>query len=123
MDTIFIQDLRLHTRVGIYPWERELPQLLKLDLELGLASDAVFRSDDFVDALDYAAVVTRLKRYAGEHRHQLLERFAQGIADIVLTEFAADWARVRVAKLAALAGVKEIGVAIERRRDRPQGPG
>jgi dihydroneopterin aldolase len=116
MDTIFIQDLRVTTRIGIYAWERELPQALALDLELGLASDKAFRSDDFADALDYAAVVARLQRYAGEHGHQLLERFAQGVADIVLSEFAASWVRVRVAKPAALAGVKALGVAIERRR-------
>jgi dihydroneopterin aldolase len=107
MNTIFIQDLRLSTRIGIYDWERALPQTLKLDLELGLASDQAFRSDDFNDALEYAA----------EHGYQLMERFAQGIADIVLGEFPATWVRVRVAKLSALPGVKEIGVAIERRRD------
>jgi dihydroneopterin aldolase len=115
MNTIFIQDLRLRTRIGIYAWERALPQTLKLDVELGLASDEAFRSDDFADALDYAAVVARLNVYAGDHGHQLMERFAQGVADIVLGEFSAAWVKVRVAKLAALAGVKEIGVAIERR--------
>jgi dihydroneopterin aldolase len=116
MDTIFIQELRLTTRIGIYAWERELPQTLALDLELGLASDTAFRSDDFADALDYAAVVARLQRYAGEHGHQLLERFAQGVADLVLEEFAASFVRIRVAKLAALPGVKALGVAIERKR-------
>jgi dihydroneopterin aldolase len=116
MDIIFIDDLRVSTRIGVYAWERELPQTLKLDLELELASDKAFRSDDFADALDYAAVVARLKRYAGDHGHQLLERFAQGVADIVLTEFTATRVKVRVAKLSALAGVRELGVAIERER-------
>jgi dihydroneopterin aldolase len=45
-----------------------------------------------------------------------MERFAQGVADLVLAEFAASWVRVRVAKLAALPNVKALGVAIERRR-------
>jgi dihydroneopterin aldolase len=116
MNTIFIQDLRVTTRIGIYAWERELPQTLQLDLELGLESDKAFRSDDFNDALDYAAVVARISRFAGEHGHQLLERFAQGVADLVLAEFTASWVRVRVAKLAALPNVKALGVAIERRR-------
>jgi dihydroneopterin aldolase len=44
----------------------------------------------------------------------LLERFAEGIAEIVRGEFAAPWVRVRVAKLGALPGVKEIGVEIVR---------
>ncbi len=73
-----------------------------------------FTSGRFEDALDYAAVVARIKAYALAHEHPLLERFAEGIAEIVRGEFAAPWVRVRVAKLGALPGVKEIGVEIVR---------
>lgn len=114
MNTIFIHDLRLQTRIGVYVWERELPQTLRLDVDLGMPSDAAFRSDALADALDYSAIVARLQAFAGEHRHGLLERFAQGVADIALQEFKAPWVRVRVAKLGALPGVREIGVLIER---------
>jgi dihydroneopterin aldolase len=116
MNTIFIQDLRVETRIGVYEWEQHLAQPLRLDLELGLSSDAAFRSDDFRDALDYAAVVERLQAFAANHPHKLMERFAQAIADIVLGEFDAAWVKVRVAKLSPIRGVKELGVAIERRR-------
>ena len=116
MNTIFIHDLRLKTRIGVYEWEQHLPQTLRLDVELGLPSDVAFRSDDFGDALDYSAIVKRLQRLAADHPHRLLERFAQAVADIVLVEFSAPWVKVRVAKLAPIAGVRELGVAIERRR-------
>jgi dihydroneopterin aldolase len=119
MNTIFIEDLRVRTRIGIYEWERHLPQTLRLDLELGVPSDEPFRSDDFADALDYAAVVKRVQALAADHPHHLMERFAQAIADIVVGEFAAPWVKVRVAKLAPIAGVRELGVAIERRREAP----
>ena len=76
----------------------------------------MFRSADFADALDYSAVVARLQALAKDHPHQLLERFAQAVADIVLGEFDAPWVKVRVAKLAPMKGVKELGVAIERRK-------
>jgi 7,8-dihydroneopterin aldolase/epimerase/oxygenase len=116
MDTIFIHDLRIETRIGVYDWERELPQTVRVDVELGLPSEKVFRSGDFADALDYSAVVKRLQAFAADHPHQLLERFAQAIADVVLGEFDAPWVKVRVAKLAPVKGVKELGVAIERSR-------
>ena len=64
MNSIFIHDLRLETRIGIYDWEQHLPQTLRVDLEFGLSSDAAFRSDDFEDALDYAAVVKRVQGLA-----------------------------------------------------------
>ena len=116
MNTIFIHDLRVQTRIGVYEWEQHLAQTLRLDLEIGLPSDAAFRSDDLADALDYSAVVKRLSALAADHPHQLMERFAQAVADVVLAEFGAPWVKVRVAKLAPIAGVKELGVAIERRR-------
>jgi 7,8-dihydroneopterin aldolase/epimerase/oxygenase len=115
MDTIFIHDFRVETRIGVYDWERQLPQTVRLDIELGMPSEEVFRSGDFSDALDYSMVVKRLQAFAGDHPHQLLERFAQAIADVVLGEFHAPWVKVRVAKLAPVKGVKELGVTIERR--------
>ncbi|MDQ6619116.1 MAG: dihydroneopterin aldolase [Pseudomonadota bacterium] len=116
MNSIFIHDLRVRTRIGVYAWERHLPQTLRLDVDLGLPGDAAFASDQLADALDYSAVVKRLQMLASEHRHQLLERFAQTVADIALHEFNATWVKVRVAKLGALAGVREVGVMIERKR-------
>ena len=116
MNAIFIHDLRVETRIGIYEWERHLAQTVRLDIELGLPSDEVFRTGDFTDALDYAAVVKRLQAFAADHPHQLLERYAQGIADLLMSEFGAPWAKVRVAKLAPIAVVKELGIVIERGR-------
>jgi 7,8-dihydroneopterin aldolase/epimerase/oxygenase len=116
MNAIFIHDLRVETRIGIYDWEERLAQTLRLDIELALPSDKVFRSGDFADALDYAAVVRRLQGFAADHPHKLMERFAQAIADILIGEFGAPWVKVRVAKLAPIAGVKELGISIERTR-------
>ena len=116
MNAIFIHDLRVETRIGIYEWEKSVAQMVRLDVELGLPSDAVFRTGDFADALDYAAVVKRLQAFAADHPHQLLERFAQAIADLLMNEFGAPWAKVRIAKLAPIAGVKELGIVIERKR-------
>jgi dihydroneopterin aldolase len=114
MNAIFIHDLRVETRIGIYEWERRLAQIVRLDVELGLPGDDVFRTGDFADALDYAAVVKRLQAFAADHPHQLMERYAQAIADLLMGEFGSPWVKVRVAKLAPLAGVKELGIVIER---------
>jgi dihydroneopterin aldolase len=114
MNAIFIHDLRVETRIGIYEWERRLAQIVRLDVELGLPTDDVFRTGDFADALDYAAVVKRLQAFAADHPHQLMERYAQAIADLLMGEFGAPWVKVRVAKLAPIGGVKELGIVIER---------
>jgi dihydroneopterin aldolase len=114
MNTIFIHDLRLETTIGVYAWERELPQTIRVDLDIGLPSSRPFETGELADAIDYAAVVARVRAFAREHPHELLERFADAVASVVLDEFGAQSVKVRVAKLGALPGVREIGVAIER---------
>ena len=114
MNTIFIQQLRVETRIGVYAWEQHLPQSLLIDLELELPSAKAFASDQLADALDYAAIVRRVQSFAADHPHRLLERFAEALADVLRGELGAPWARVSVAKLAPIAGVARIGVAIER---------
>jgi 7,8-dihydroneopterin aldolase/epimerase/oxygenase len=116
MNNIFIHDLRVETRIGVYDWERQLAQTIRLDLEIALPSDKPFTTGMLQDALDYSAVVARIKGFAKDNPHPLLERFTEAIAQIVLIEFGAPAVRVRVAKLAPIAGVKEIGVEIERKR-------
>jgi 7,8-dihydroneopterin aldolase/epimerase/oxygenase len=108
MNTIFIHDLRLETKVGVYAWERELPQTIRIDLDIGLPSSRPFETGDLADAIDYAAVVARLRGFAGEHPHALLERFAEAMAALVLDEFGAQSVKLRVAKLGALPGVREV---------------
>src|SRR6516165_1045354 len=114
MNTIFIRELKVETRIGVYAWEQHRPQLLAIDLELELPSTKPFSSDEFGDALDYAAIVKRVQSFAQDHPYRLLERFAEALADLLRSEFGAPWTRVSVAKLAPIAGVSKLGVAIER---------
>ena len=114
MNAIFIHDLRIETKVGVYAWERELPQTVRVDLDIALPSTRPFETGELRDAIDYAAVVARIREFAATNSHALLERFAEAIASLILDEFGAQAVKLRIAKLGALPGVREIGVAIER---------
>ena len=92
------------------PTKKTGPTLASLNAQIA----ALQRQAEALRTKAVAAVVARIKAYALAHEHPLLERFAEGIAEIVRGEFAAPWVRVRVAKLGALPGVKEIGVEIVR---------
>ena len=86
MDKIFIHDLRVETRIGVYEWERHLPQTIRLDLEIGMPSATAFTSGDLADALDYSAVVARIQAFAKASPPPLLERFTHEVAQLVLTD-------------------------------------
>lgn len=114
MDIIFIEELRLETIVGVLPRERVWPQKLEISLEIGVDMTRAGSSDELRDTVDYAAVVDRLRTELVSSRFQLLEKVAEHVASLLLKEFACQWVRVSVAKIGILAGVRRVGVRIER---------
>jgi len=117
MDIIFLQELKVKTLIGIYPWERNVAQTIQLDLEIGLPTSQACLTDNFEDTLDYALVVQRIKEDLSQKHFNLLEALVEHVAQIVLVEFKSPWTRISVAKLDAIPGVKKLGIRIERRQD------
>lgn len=117
MDIIFLQEIRVKTLIGIYPWERVASQTIQLDLEIALPNSRACATDNFEDALDYADVVRRINEVLSEKHFNLLEALAEHIAQIILLEFKSPWTRISVAKLEAIPGVKKLGIRIERRQE------
>lgn len=116
MDIVFLHGLKIDTVIGIWDWERKLKQTLILDLDMGADLSVPGRSDNIEDTLDYKAVTKRLLRLADESAFLLVEKLAETIADILLTEFGVQWVRVRINKQGAVRQVRDVGVMIERSR-------
>jgi len=114
LDTIFLKDLRIETVVGIWDWERAVPQTVSIDLEMA-ADVAAAAARDHIDAtLDYKAVTKRIISFVEESRFQLIETMAEGIAQILTGEFEVPWVRVTVHKPFAIRGSRDVGLSIER---------
>ena len=114
MDIVYIRDLKIETVIGVNDWEREVSQVVSLDLEMGTDIRGAADSDDIADTLDYKAVAKRLIAFVGGSEFMLVERLAERIADIVRDEFAVPWMRLRVSKPGAVTGAADVGVVIER---------
>src|SRR5215217_8457838 len=117
MDIIFLQELKVKTLIGIYPWELNIAQTIQFDLEIALPSNRACYTDHFEDALDYALIVQRIHETLAQKHFSLLEALAQHIAEIILTEFNSPRVKISVAKLSAIRGVKKVGICIERQRE------
>lgn len=114
MDIIFLRELRIDTLIGVYEWEKRVPQTLQIDLEIALPNSRACQSDDIDDALDYAKIVRHLQDVLTSRHFNLLEALAEHIAQILLNDFNAPWVKVSVAKLQAIRGSKMVGISIER---------
>lgn len=113
-DIVFIEDLRIETIIGIYDWEREIRQLVSIDLEMAADNRRPAATESIDDALNYKAVAKRLIQFVGESEFQLVETMAESIAEIIIEEFAVPWLRLRLSKPGAVTGSKAVGVIIER---------
>jgi 7,8-dihydroneopterin aldolase/epimerase/oxygenase len=116
MDVIFLRDIRLEAKVGIYKRERVVTQPISIDLDIGLPDRAAAKSGKVADTIDYAVVMQRLHEELGERRFGLVEEMAEFIADMLLNEFGSPWVKISLAKLGILKDVKQVGLVIERSR-------
>lgn len=114
MDTVFINDLRIETIIGIYDWERKVRQTISLDLEMGADIRQAAATDAIDDTLNYKAVAKRLIAFVEASEYQLVETLAEKIAAIVLSEFTVPWLKLTVHKPGAVRGSRDVGVIIER---------
>ena len=114
MDTIFVSELKVKTKLGVPAWERMVAQTIILDIEIGYDLAKAGKSDAIADTIDYGAVVARIHATLKEHSFQLVEALAEHVCQLILKEFSALNVKTKVAKPAILPRLKALGVLIER---------
>ena len=114
MDKVFINNLQVETIIGIFSWEREVRQVVSVDLVMEFDNKQAAKSDDIEDALDYKKIGKRVTNYVERSRFKLVERLAEQIAKLVLKEFPVSSLTVSVTKPGALRGSESVGISITR---------
>ena len=114
MDRVFIEGLEVDTVIGAYDWEREIRQCLRLDLSFAWDNRPAAAGDDLTLALDYASVSARVQAFAEQSQYQLVETFAECLAQVLMSEFQIPWLHLKLTKPGAVPAAKGVGVEIER---------
>ena len=114
MDKVFIKDLEVEAVIGVYDWEREVRQLISINLEMNFNTKKAGRSDRIDDALNYKNISKCIIELTESSKSKLIENLAQKIAKAVLSEFPVSSVIVTVEKPRALRGSKSVGVTIKR---------
>ena len=63
MDTIFLQDMKVETVIGIWEWERKIRQTVAIDLEMSADIRKAAASDSVEDTLNYKSVAKRVQAF------------------------------------------------------------
>ncbi len=113
-DLVFVHGLRVEVLIGVHAWERELRQVLLIDLDLAADVRAAAARDALSDTLDYQALAERVRGFVSATSYQLVESLAEALASLLIEEFAIPWLRLRITKPGAVPGADAVGVLIER---------
>lgn len=114
MDIVYIRDLEIDTVIGIYDWERQIQQTIRIDLEMGTDIRRAAATDAIEDTLNYKAVAKRIIQFVADSEFELVETLAERIAELVREEFHVPWLRLTLGKPGAVRRSREVGIMIER---------
>ena len=118
MDTLRLRGIRAYGYTGFFDAEQELGQWFEVDLEIALDLSRTGADDELAHALNYAAVIERVKALVEGSRDRTIERLNTRICDAVLAFPEVREVRSSLTKVAApIAGFDgRVTVAMVRRR-------
>tara|TARA_B100000700_G_scaffold326055_1_gene436516 strand:- start:14573 stop:14920 length:348 start_codon:yes stop_codon:yes gene_type:complete len=114
MDKVFIKNLQVEAVIGIFEWEREVKQIISIDLEMDFNNANSSNLDDIKNTLDYKKVGKRVIGLVESSNYKLVETLAERIAELVLKEFPVESLALSVSKPGALRGSDSVGIRIIR---------
>jgi dihydroneopterin aldolase len=111
---VFVRDLVLPFRIGIYDYEQDAPQRVRVNAELLV--ETTLADDEFRRVLNYETVVDGIRRLAAGGHIKLVETLAERILDLCLADPRVLAARAAVEKLDVYPDAESVGVVMKRRR-------
>ncbi len=114
MDIIFLNEVKVQTKLGVPAWERMAVQTIVLDIEIAMPNSDSCKTDQINDTIDYGSVVAKIRKQLTIKSFQLVEALAEDLCQMIMNDFGAPWVKIKVAKPGILPGVKALGVIIER---------
>lgn len=113
-DRIFVRDLVLPVAIGVYDEEQGVTQKVSFTIEASVATHISAKGDDIVEVPSYDDLVGAVNAVIAEGHINLVETFAERIADHCLRDERIVEVLVRVEKLER--GPASVGVEIVRPR-------
>ena len=116
MDKIFLKNLRVKTKIGLFEWEKQIDQLISIDLEAGFDIKKAAKTDDVEHSLDYKNLSNKVKDYVDMNTHELIETLIENIAQMILKEFPVEYISLSISKPGAIRGSQDVGISITRKK-------
>ncbi len=114
---ITVQDLDFEAILGVFPFERERTQPVRLNFSLWMDFEPIAQTDSIENTVDYASLSENLVNFIQESRFELVETLVYKVAERILSASPLILAaQVRIEKPEAIPHAK--GSAAEIRLER-----
>ncbi|MDP2698838.1 dihydroneopterin aldolase [Thalassospira sp.] len=111
---VFVRDMVIATSIGVYDFEKQAPQRVRVNLDLSVIEGEGPRNDDLASVLCYEELVKGVRAICDDGHVNLVETLSERIADMCLADRRVRKVCVRVEKLDVFDDVGSVGVEIER---------
>ena len=116
-DRIIVQGLHVNAFVGVHDFEKQSRQSVRFDIEIETVPDYARIVRETGRYVSYGDAVAYIERRAASEEHvELVETWAEDVANHVLANDLVSAVRVSVQKTEIYDNADGVGVAIERRR-------
>lgn len=116
-DRIFVTNHMREIEIGAYAEEHGVTQRVRFDITLEIGPGPLPAEDDYMRVVNYEDLVAAIDRVTDGPRINLLETFAERLAEIILADPCARRVHIRIEKPDRLPGGGTYGIEIVRQRD------
>ena len=112
---IFLNGIKILSSNNMFhPWEKEITQLLIVDLALSVSTKQAGLSDNVEDTVDYSALTHSVTTFIQENPFQLIESVAEQTAERILSNSKIHTVTLTIKKPGAIQDAKTVGITITR---------
>ena len=111
---VFVKRLAVSASIGIHPHERAAKQTVLISLDAAVAETSADVDANIEDVVCYESMTKTVLAILEQGHVDLVETFAETIADTLLADIRIRHLRVQVEKPDAIEAAESVGIAIER---------
>ena len=114
MRRVFLRDLILRARIGVYASEHGRTQRIRLNVDLDVDDPGGIGADELDRVVDYARLHDLIVAETAGRHVRLVETLAERLAELALVDNRVRRVRIRLEKLDILPDGASAGVEVER---------
>ena len=98
METIRINNLKIHANHGVYKTEEKNGQIFEIDIEIITDLKIAMVSDNLDDTISYENIVESITKIFTQKRFNLIEKIGDEVCNFIINNYTAEKVVLRIRK-------------------------